>query len=136
VRKLLELPGNFGGKIRLERAPEEITQASLRRRNLELAACIRKPRTFCRAARAESQVQAHAQPRMLVGEASGFFSMRLIHHQTCLRQKASLMLKDDRFVDSRAAAKIVTGEDQGFQSVRRSLQETSSVSRIERADNS
>jgi len=81
-------------------------------------------------------MQANTQLRILMGEASGFFSMRLIHHQTCLRQKASLVLKDNRFVDSRTAAKIVASEDQGFQNVRRSLHETSSVGRIERADNS
>ena len=134
--KHFELPHNLGGQIRLERTPEEIAQAGLRRRSLELAARIREPRTFCREARAESQMEAHAQLRMFPGEACGFCGLRLIHHQTCLREQTGRVLKDDGFVDSRTAAKIVTGEDQGFQSRGHNLQEALSLRRINSADNS
>jgi hypothetical protein len=131
-----ELARDFRSQIRFERAPKEIAQASLRWRDLESRPLIRKPRTFCSATGAECQMKPDAKPRMLDSKTCRFCGVRLVHHQTRLRKKASGVLKDDCFVDARTAAKIVASEDQIFQSIRQNLQEPSRLGRITSADNS
>lgn len=68
---------------------------------------------------AKREVQADAEPRMPSGDACRFLGRGLIDHETRLREEAGLAGALDRFIDLRAAAKIVGGEDELFQNAGR-----------------
>lgn len=64
-------------------------------------------------------MQTDAERRMPPGDACGFAGCGLIDHEARLREEAGLAGALDRFIDLRAAAKIVGGEDELFQNAGR-----------------
>ena len=60
-------------------------------------------------------MQTYAQARMSVCDACGFLGVRLVHHHARLRENACFVAAFDRFVDAGASAKVIAGEDEGFQ---------------------
>ena len=64
-------------------------------------------------------MEADAERGMPLGDARRFIGSGLIDNETRLREEASLAGALNRFIDLRAAAEIVGGEDELFQNAGR-----------------
>ena len=112
----LELRVDFCAQRLGERRLEGVAQAGFRRRRGEFPLRIRECGNLRGAPGAEREVQAHAERWVPPGDAGRFVRGGFIHHEAGLGEETGLEGALDRFIDLRAAAKIVGGEDELFQS--------------------
>ena len=117
--EFFKLRADFGGERRDQRWTEEVAQTGLRGRRLEISGGIGERGNLRGASGAEREMQTDAEARMPVRGVRGFVGVGLVHHEAGLREDACFVATLDGFIDAGAAAKVVAGEDEGFQNADR-----------------
>ena len=117
--ELFKLGADLGAERGCERWLEEVAQPGFRGRRLEVSVGVGERGNARGASGAEREMQAGAETRMALRDACGFGGVRLVHHETGLREDARFVAALDGVVDAGAAAKVVAGEDESFQNTDR-----------------
>ena len=110
-----ELRGDLAPERLGERGRKGVAQPGPRGRRGEVSAFVRERGDLRGAARAEREMQAHAERRMAPRDLHGFRRGRFVDHQARLRDEARAVGALDGGVDLRAAAEVVGGDDEVFQ---------------------